>query len=98
MKRDKLFKILNWGLLAASIIFSLVTYKYMPDKVATHLSYTGKLSNYVDKDLIAVGIPVIVLLFNLYSTFMDKEEKGSKHFFINFVIIAVHAFLTYRNI
>jgi uncharacterized membrane protein len=97
MKRDRVFKLLNWGLLAASIIISIVTYKYLPAKVATHIGLTGKLSNYVDKGLVAVGIPAFVLIFNLYSSFMDKEERGGKLFFINLVIIAAHMFLTYTN-
>lgn len=98
MKRDKVFKILNWGLLAAAIIISLVSYKYLPDKVALHIGITGELSNYVSKGIASAAVPTIVLLLNLYSSFIDKEEKGAKHFFVNLVIIAAHIFITYRNI
>ncbi|MDV3429462.1 MAG: DUF1648 domain-containing protein [Bacillota bacterium] len=98
MKSDKVFKILNWVLLIVIIIASIVSYKYLPAKVALHIGITGELSNYVSKGIAAVAVPAIVLLLNIYSSFIDKEEKGVKFFFISLIIIAAHIFLLYKNL
>jgi len=98
MKSDKIFKVLNWILLVIIGIVSVILYKYLPDKVALHISVTGKLSNYVSKGIAAVAAPVIVLFLNLYSSFIDKEEKGVKYFFVSLIIIAAHILIIYRNI
>lgn len=98
MKRDKIFKVLNWVLLAVIIVFSLMSYKYLPDKVGLQITISGKLSNYVSKGIAAVAAPAIVLILNVYSLFIDKEEKGAKYFFISLIIIAAHILIICKNI
>jgi len=98
MKSDKVFKILNWVLLVIIVMVGIISYKYLPDKVALQIGITGKLSNYVSKGIAAAAAPVIVLFLNLYSSFIDKEEKGAKYFFVSLIIIAAHIFIIYRNI
>lgn len=98
MKSDKILKVLNWILLLIIVIISLVSYKYLPDKVALHINISGKLSNFVSKNIAALVAPAIVFLLNLYSSFIDKEGKAAKHFLVSLIIIAAHVFLIYSNI
>lgn len=97
MKRDKIFKVLTWCVFGISAIFSLISYKYLPDKVALQISFTGKLQNYVNKGLASIVIPVILLFLSIYSS-ANKEQNKVKYFFISLIIMAAHMYIIYMNI
>lgn len=79
MKINNKSIILSSSLCLIPIIISIVFYKYLPDKVATHFNMSGAADGYSSKNFAAFGLPLMMLVINIVVNISMLKDTTNKN-------------------
>lgn len=86
--KKHIFIIVNIFYLILTGAVSIFGYFHLPDKVATHISLSGELSNRVSKPVYLIGAFIIILILSVLSMTKEKELKIKYLFAVTICVIA----------
>jgi len=79
--KDSITTIVTSFICLTPAIFALLVYDQLPSQIPIHFNNGGNADNYMPKNLAAFGLPVIMLLINIYTHFRlnhdPKIERAS---------------------
>jgi uncharacterized membrane protein len=78
MKRNNMMPVVTTAICLLPIILSVAVYPKLPDEVAVHFDSSGNADGYLPKALAAFGLPVLIALINLYSSFMRRKDPKTE--------------------
>ena len=62
------------------IVFGLICYNKMPERIGIHFNNAGEADNYMNKTLAIFGLPIGLALLNIYHQFrLETDPKGRNY-------------------
>lgn len=80
MQKEKLFDLLSWLLILATVISAFYFYDILPPKVVTHWDYNGVPDGYSSKAVGAFMTPIILIFVYLLFQFLPKLDPKKRNY------------------
>lgn len=90
---------LNITFLVLCLAINIISFKYLPSKVALQIATNGDLTNFIPKLLFLFTTPLIILLIALYNYFKSELRILSSLipvviiFILNLIILGMNLFI-----